>query len=57
MIGNNVLLLNTATMMQAVQEWLDKRMPECSPSVTNVTIKSESSGLFEIRVQEREKAE
>lgn len=36
MIGNNKLELNTATMIQAIQEWLDRKMPTGSPLVTNV---------------------
>lgn len=53
MIGNNTMLLNTATMMQAVQEWLDKRMPECAPEVTNITGKDSTRGTFEITLNER----
>jgi hypothetical protein len=37
MIGNNEMILNEATMIQAVQEWLDKRMPNSHTKVTSVS--------------------
>lgn len=36
MIGTNELNLNEATMIQAMQEWLDKRMGCFSPKVVSV---------------------
>lgn len=36
MIGNNQLNLNQATMIEAMQEYLDKRMGPFAPKVTAV---------------------
>jgi len=36
MKGNNSLTLNEATMIEAMQEWLIKRMGEFAPKVTSV---------------------
>lgn len=36
MIGNNQLNLNPATVMQALQEWLNKRMGEHAPRVVSI---------------------
>ena len=36
MIGNNTIVLNTATMIEAVQFWLDSKMPVATPKVTGV---------------------
>lgn len=36
MKGNNELKLNEATMMEVVQEWLDRQLPAGAPTVTSV---------------------
>lgn len=36
MIGNNQLNLNAATVMQALQEWINKRMGEHAPRVVSI---------------------
>lgn len=36
MKGNNELHLNTATVMEALQMWLDSKMPHGAPTVTSV---------------------
>ena len=54
MKGNNELILNTATMIEAVQEWLDRRMPEHAPQVNHVTSKPDGSGMFTVSLMERE---
>ena len=36
MIGNNQLNLNPATVMQALQEWINKRMGEHAPRVVSI---------------------
>lgn len=54
MIGNNSLILNTATMIEALQEWLDKRMGEYAPQVMDVAPKDASRGVFEITLNDRE---
>jgi hypothetical protein len=37
MIGCNELKLNEATMIQIVQEWLDRQMPGGAPKVKGVS--------------------
>jgi hypothetical protein len=54
MIGNNVFLFNTATMMEAMQEYLDKRMSEYAPQVTNVNYESQTNGTFRVTLTDRE---
>lgn len=36
MKGNNELKLNEATMIEVVQEWLDRQLPGGAPTVTSV---------------------
>ena len=36
MKGTNELHLNTATMIEATQQWLDAKMPHGAPTVTSV---------------------
>jgi len=38
MVGNNQLNLNAATMMQALQEWIDKRWSGKAPKVISITV-------------------
>lgn len=54
MKGNNTLIVNTATMMQAMQEWLDKRTVDVDVEVTNVVQESQPSGTFRVILAERE---
>jgi len=42
MIGSNDLILNEATMIEALQFWLDSEMAQPTPKVTGV--KSKESG-------------
>lgn len=54
MKGNNKLELNEATMIDAIQEYLNKRMTIHAPKVTSV--KSSKEGLsdgFTVTVEER----
>lgn len=37
MIGNNELKLNEITVIEAMQEWLDKRMAGYSPKIVGIT--------------------
>ena len=46
MIGDNELRLNQATMVQAVQEWLDKRMPDVKPKVISISLTSDSKSSY-----------
>lgn len=36
MKGNNELKLNEATMIEVVQEWLDRQLPAGAPTITSV---------------------
>ena len=45
MIGNNELHINTATLVEAVQMWLDSKMPLGAPTVTTVK-PSRSDSMF-----------
>ncbi|HVX90157.1 MAG TPA: hypothetical protein VHC20_00700 [Candidatus Paceibacterota bacterium] len=56
MIGNNEVRLNAASMMQAVQDYLNKDIlnPAAFVEVTSVTFKEE---FFVCRVKGREPAE
>jgi len=52
--GNNTLELNEATLIEAMQEYLDKRMTDYAPKVTSV--KSSKVGLsdnFTVHVEAR----
>lgn len=49
MIGNNSLHLNTVTMMQAVQQWLDIQMPAGAPTVTGIKCNN-NEGIFVVQV-------
>lgn len=46
MKGNNQLILNEATMIEAVQLWLASKYPEKTPVVTAVTL-SNSRGAYD----------
>ncbi len=49
--GNNTILLNTATMMAAIQMWLDNQFsPGKSPRVTNV--KTDNNELFRVSLSD-----
>ena len=44
MRGNNEMILNELTMIEAVQEWLDKRWSAPRPKVTSVKATSSKGG-------------
>jgi hypothetical protein len=44
MIGNNQLNLNPATVMQALQEWINKRMGDNAPKVVSITVDRQGYG-------------
>ncbi len=46
MKGNNELHLNTATVIEAVQMWLDSKMPHGAPTVTSVKASGRSDCMF-----------
>lgn len=52
MIGNNELRLCQAEMLIALQEYLDKRMGEYAPKVSNV---EERDASFRVSLRERER--
>ena len=51
MVGTNTLRLNTATMMQIVQEWLERTMPDKPPKVTNFKYAGDVQGTYEVTVE------
>ena len=49
MKGTNDLILNEATMIEAVQFWLDSKLVHQAPKVTNVkAVKDSYSSTFEV---------
>lgn len=52
--GNNALELNTATMIVAVQEYLDKRAKDgCSPKVVTIAANTgTNSVIFRVSLEE-----
>lgn len=56
MKGSNELVLNEATMMEALQEYLDRRMTTFAPRVTGVTeVRSGTvSNAFKVTVEAKE---
>lgn len=55
MKGSNELHLNLATMLEALQEYFDKRLPGHPIDVTNISQTSQSTPAFKVNVTEREK--
>jgi hypothetical protein len=51
MQGNNTLILNTATMIEAVQLWLDSRMQAPVPAVTAVEPDKANYGSATFKVE------
>lgn len=57
MKGNNVLYLNEATVMEALQMWLASKYPEKTPLITHVEQMSsagysKTAGTFEVTLVE-----
>lgn len=46
MIGNNKLHLNTETMIEAMQQWIDTKMPNGAPTVTDVRVLDRTERTF-----------
>lgn len=46
MIGSNELHLNTATMIEAMQQWIDAKMPHGAPTVTDVRVLDRTERTF-----------
>jgi hypothetical protein len=46
--GNNLLILNEATMKEALQFWLDSVVVGQAPEVTQVSVSNTSLRTFEI---------
>ena len=57
MKGSNTFKLNEETMIEAVQEYLDKRITKDTPVVTSVTVKSGIDHQFTILLSEKENKE
>ncbi|MDZ4343257.1 MAG: hypothetical protein U1E51_12590 [Candidatus Binatia bacterium] len=56
MKGNNTFHLNEATLIEAMQEYLDKRMLVYTPKVVSVRLSGEVNNSFEVEVEEVKKA-
>lgn len=54
MIGNNELRLNEATMMQALQYWLESKMPNGAPTVTGIDKPNQYDAVFIVRLESKE---
>lgn len=54
MRGNNDLILNEATIKEAMQEYLDKRMGEFAPQVTGVKYNNKYDYAFTVSVSSKE---
>ena len=54
MVGPNEILLNEATLIQALQEWLSKRMILDCPTVTGV--KADSRDGFKVTLEAPKRA-
>ena len=55
MKGSNTLVLNEATMIEAVQFWLDSIIKEPAPKVVSVSVGREGmSTLFNVSLKETE---
>ena len=60
MKGNNKLILNTSTMIEIVQRWIDAEMPNIATEqkVTSVRPSQPGDGLgFEVYLSDKEAAE
>lgn len=57
MIGNNELYLNEATMIEAVQFWLNSRLKEPVPRVTGINTEQRDfqNKMFKIDLNENDK--
>ena len=51
MTGNNTMILNTSTMIEAVQLWLDSRMKDPVPTVTGVEADAKNYGSPTFKVE------
>lgn len=54
MIGNNELHLNEATMIQALQYWLDSKMVNTAPTVTGISMPDKYSSTFVVKLETKE---
>lgn len=50
MKGNNELHLNTATMIEAVQQWIDGQMPNGAPTVTGIKPRNDNTASFVVNL-------
>jgi hypothetical protein len=55
MLGNNTLIINTATLIQAVQEYLDKRTQGIAVTVKMVKADNQYDGTFRVDIEETPK--
>lgn len=52
MKGSNTLELNTATVIEAMQEWLDKRMPNHGQRVIGFQSLGGTCPLFRVAIED-----
>ena len=52
MKGNNTFIFNEATIIVAIQEYLNKRITTDTPKVTSVKSSDKTLSLFQIDIQE-----
>lgn len=52
MKGNNTLELNQATIMEAMQEWIDKRMPHTPQRVTGFQATGGTCPTYKVLVED-----
>ncbi len=51
MKGNNELIINEATMIIAVQEYINKRITIDTPKVASVTASDRLTNLFSVKLE------
>ena len=55
MKGNNEIRLNESTMVEVVQQWLNREMPNNTPKVTSVTSDNDNYAPgFTVKVSDQE---
>lgn len=53
MLGSNEFIFNEATIIVAMQEYIDKRITVDTPKVTSVSIHDRTNNLFSIKLEEQ----
>lgn len=53
MRGNNILILNSATIIEAIQEYFDRRFAKDTPNITGVSMDGSNPSSFRVTVEEK----